>query len=90
MVCKIVATVEVIRLPQGRSIVGFYILRQEADFGRIRYDRIMTLDRCYLPEDGDCADRLFRFLNALGRDVEIRVVPNLEADKRSQTRVVSA
>jgi predicted XRE-type DNA-binding protein len=39
---------------------------------------------------GFSTDRLFRFLNALGRDVEIRVVPNLEADTRSQTRVVSA
>jgi predicted XRE-type DNA-binding protein len=39
---------------------------------------------------GFSTDRLFRFLNALGRDVEIRVVPNLQADVRSQTRVVSA
>jgi predicted XRE-type DNA-binding protein len=39
---------------------------------------------------GFSTDRLFRFLNALGRDVEIRVVPNLQADTRSQTRVVSA
>ena len=39
---------------------------------------------------GFSTDRLFRFLNALGRDVEIRVVPNLEADTRSQTRVISA
>ncbi len=39
---------------------------------------------------GFSTDRLFRFLNALGRDVEIRVVPNLAADTRSETRVVSA
>jgi predicted XRE-type DNA-binding protein len=39
---------------------------------------------------GFSTDRLFRFLNALGRDVEIRVVPNLAADTRSQTRVVVA
>ncbi len=39
---------------------------------------------------GFSTDRLFRFLNALGRDVEIRVVPNLQADTRSETRVVSA
>jgi predicted XRE-type DNA-binding protein len=39
---------------------------------------------------GFSTDRLFRFLNALGRDVEIRVVPNLQSDTRSQTRVVSA
>jgi predicted XRE-type DNA-binding protein len=37
---------------------------------------------------GFSTDRLFRFLNALGRDVEIRHHPNLQVDTRSQTRVV--
>jgi hypothetical protein len=53
MVCKMSATVEVMRLSQGRSIVGFSTLRQEEDFGGMRYDRIMRLDRCYLSENGD-------------------------------------
>jgi predicted XRE-type DNA-binding protein len=34
-------------------------------------------------------DRLFRFLNALGSNVEIRVIPNSLSDRQAQTRVVT-
>jgi predicted XRE-type DNA-binding protein len=34
-------------------------------------------------------DRLFRFLNALGSDVEIRVIPKPESDSMAQTKVVT-
>ncbi len=35
-------------------------------------------------------ERLFRFLNALGSDVEIRVIPKPRLEFKAQTRVVSA
>jgi len=34
-------------------------------------------------------DRLFRFLNALGSDVEIRVIAKPESDAQANTRVVA-
>ena len=34
-------------------------------------------------------DRLFKFLNALGSDVEIRVIPKLKPESQAQTRVVT-
>ena len=34
-------------------------------------------------------DRLFRFLNALGSDVEIRVISKPESDAQAKTRVVA-
>jgi predicted XRE-type DNA-binding protein len=39
---------------------------------------------------GFSTDRLFRFLNALGSDVEIRVIPKPMADSLAQTRIVAA
>ena len=39
--------------------------------------------------DGFSTDRLFRFLNALGSDVEIVVRPGLRGGKRADTRVVT-
>jgi hypothetical protein len=53
ILCKMSATVEVIRLPQGRLIVSFYIVIQGTAIGIIRYDCIMMPDRFYLSEDGD-------------------------------------
>ncbi|WP_019499947.1 helix-turn-helix domain-containing protein [Pseudanabaena sp. PCC 6802] len=38
---------------------------------------------------GFSTERLFRFLNALGRNVEIRVTPNLESNVQAETRVIS-
>lgn len=38
--------------------------------------------------DGFSTDRLFRFLNALGQDVEISVRPRRQANGRAATRVV--
>ena len=35
-------------------------------------------------------ERLFRFLNALGSTVEIRIFANLQADIQAQTRIVIA
>jgi predicted XRE-type DNA-binding protein len=40
--------------------------------------------------DGFSTDRLFRFLNALGQDVEIVVRPRRQGNGRALTRVVSA
>jgi predicted XRE-type DNA-binding protein len=37
---------------------------------------------------GFSTERLFRFLNALGRNVEIRVIPNAQSNIQAQTRVV--
>jgi predicted XRE-type DNA-binding protein len=39
---------------------------------------------------GFSTERLFRFLNALGSDVEIRVILNPQLEFKAQTRVVSA
>lgn len=39
---------------------------------------------------GFSVERLFRFLNALGSNVEIRIIPNLQIDSKAQTHVVSA
>lgn len=39
---------------------------------------------------GFSTERLFRFLNALGSDVEIRVTPKSDPEFRAQTRVVSS
>ncbi len=39
---------------------------------------------------GFSTDRLFRFLNALGSDVEIRVLPKLIPESQAQTRIVTA
>jgi predicted XRE-type DNA-binding protein len=39
--------------------------------------------------DGFSTDRLFRFLNALGKDVEISVKPRARSSKRPAIRVVS-
>jgi predicted XRE-type DNA-binding protein len=39
---------------------------------------------------GFSTDRLFRFLNALGSDVEIRVIPKPMAESLAQTRIVAA
>src|SRR5947209_7854825 len=39
--------------------------------------------------DGFSTDRLFRFLNALGRDVEIVIRPARGAGDRASTRVIS-
>jgi predicted XRE-type DNA-binding protein len=38
---------------------------------------------------GFSTERLFRFLNALGSDVEIRVTPKPQPELKAQTRVVS-
>lgn len=39
---------------------------------------------------GFSTERLFRFLNALGSDVEIRVMPKSQLELKAQTRVISA
>ena len=39
---------------------------------------------------GFSTDRLFRFLNSLGSDVEIRVLPKLIPESQAQTRIVTA
>jgi predicted XRE-type DNA-binding protein len=39
---------------------------------------------------GFSTERLFRFLNALGSDIEIRVISNPQLEFKAQTRVVSA
>lgn len=39
---------------------------------------------------GFSTERLFKFLNALGSDVEIRVIPKPQLEFKAQTRVVSA
>lgn len=38
---------------------------------------------------GFSLDRLFKFLNALGNDVEIRIVPKLQPESKAQTRVIA-
>lgn len=38
---------------------------------------------------GFSTERLFRFLNALGSDVEIRVITKPESDSQAQTRVIT-
>ena len=38
---------------------------------------------------GFSMERLFRFLNTLGSNVEIRIIPNLQSNSQAQTRVVS-
>jgi predicted XRE-type DNA-binding protein len=38
---------------------------------------------------GFSTERLFRFLNALGSDVEIRVIPKPQPEFKAQTRVMS-
>jgi len=38
---------------------------------------------------GFSTERLFRFLNALGSDVEIRVISKPQSDSQAQTRIVS-
>ncbi len=38
---------------------------------------------------GFSTDRLFRFLNALGSDVEIRVTPKPRLESQAQTRIVT-
>ncbi len=37
---------------------------------------------------GFSIERLFRFLNILGRSIEIRVLPNSQTEMQAQTRVV--
>ena len=37
---------------------------------------------------GFSTERLFRFLNALGSNVEIRVIPNSQSNIQAQTRIV--
>ena len=37
---------------------------------------------------GFSIERLFRFLNTLGSNVEIRIIPNSQSDGQAQTRVV--
>ena len=39
---------------------------------------------------GFSIERLFRFLNTLGNNVEIHLIPNVQPDGHAQTRVVSA
>jgi predicted XRE-type DNA-binding protein len=39
---------------------------------------------------GFSTERLFKFLNALGSDVEIRVIPTPQLEFKAQTRIVSA
>jgi predicted XRE-type DNA-binding protein len=38
---------------------------------------------------GFSTDRLFRFLNALGRNVEIRITPNVEPNIQAETQIVT-
>jgi predicted XRE-type DNA-binding protein len=38
---------------------------------------------------GFSTDRLFKFLNALGSDVEIRVIPKLKPESQAQTRIIT-
>jgi predicted XRE-type DNA-binding protein len=40
--------------------------------------------------DGFSSDRLFRFLNVLGQNVEIVIRPTKEASEQASTRVASA
>jgi predicted XRE-type DNA-binding protein len=40
--------------------------------------------------DGFSSDRLFRFLNALGQNVEIVIRPTRRADEHASTKVASA
>ncbi|WP_083888188.1 helix-turn-helix domain-containing protein [Oscillatoria nigro-viridis] len=56
---------------------------------RLRTDRpkITDLLRGKLSEFS--IDRLFRFLNALGSDVEIRVIAKPESDSDAKTRVIA-
>jgi predicted XRE-type DNA-binding protein len=39
---------------------------------------------------GFSTERLFRLLNSLGQDVEIRVVPTVITENQSQTRIIPA
>ena len=48
--------------------------------------KVSALMRGHL--DGFSSDRLFRFLNALGRDVEIRVRPRSRSQRAARLRVV--
>ncbi|NES98328.1 MAG: XRE family transcriptional regulator [Desertifilum sp. SIO1I2] len=38
---------------------------------------------------GFSIDRLFKFLNALGNDVEIRIIPKLQLESKAKTRVIT-
>ncbi|MBD2311927.1 XRE family transcriptional regulator [Desertifilum sp. FACHB-1129] len=38
---------------------------------------------------GFSIDRLFKFLNALGSDVEIRIIPKLKPESQAQIRVIT-
>ena len=38
---------------------------------------------------GFSTNRLFKFLNALGSDVEIRIIPKLKPESQAQTRVIT-
>ncbi|MBD1845456.1 XRE family transcriptional regulator [Cyanobacteria bacterium FACHB-63] len=38
---------------------------------------------------GFSTERLFRFLNALGSDVEIRVIPSPQAGSQARTRIIT-
>ena len=38
---------------------------------------------------GFSTDRLFRFLNALGSNVEIRISPNLEPNVQAETQIIT-
>lgn len=39
---------------------------------------------------GFSVERLFRFINALGSNVEVRIAPNEQPDGQAQTRIISA
>ena len=59
---------------------------QAAKILRINQPKVSALMRGHL--DGFSSDRLFRFLNALGNDIEIAVKPRIRSSRRPSIRVV--
>lgn len=61
---------------------------EAADLLGIDQPKVSALTRGKL--SGFSLERLFRFLNTLGNNVEIRIVSNVHPNDQAQTRVVSA
>ena len=59
---------------------------QAANILGVNQPKVSALMRGHL--DGFSSDRLFRFLNALGSDIEITVKPRSRSSKRPSIRVV--
>lgn len=59
---------------------------QAAEILGVNQPKVSALMRGNL--DGFSSDRLFRFLNALGSDIEIAIQPRARSSKRPRIRVV--